>query len=79
MSPFVRVVRLLSELPCQYCADRLSNQFAVPFTCFLLSKDHLPSNRQLLRVIMHARQRGRGLKRIVQPRPQIAIEEQLLP
>jgi hypothetical protein len=32
-----------------------------------------------LRIVVHPRQGWRSLKRVVQPRPQIAIEEQLLP
>jgi len=39
----------------------------------------LPRNHKLLRVVVNPRQRWRRLKRIIQPRPQVPIEEQLLP
>src|SRR5271157_423170 len=39
----------------------------------------LPRDFKLLRIVVHPGQSRRGLKRIVQPRPQIAIKEQLLP
>ncbi len=45
----------------------------------LLSNCHLPCDSQLLRIVMHSGQSRRGLKRIIQPHPQIAIEEELLP
>ena len=79
MSRFLRVVRLLSELPGQIAQIAFPINLPSRSGVFLLSKDRLPSNRELLRVIMHAGQSWWGLKRIVQPRPQIAIEEQLLP
>ena len=45
----------------------------------LLSNYRLPRDFQLLRIVVHSGESRRGLKRVVQPHPQIAIEEQLLP
>jgi hypothetical protein len=39
----------------------------------------LPGDCKLLRIVVHPGERRWGLKRIVQPSPQIPIEEQLLP
>src|SRR5450756_1005034 len=52
---------------------------SLPLTGFLLSNCCLPRDFKLLRIVVHPDQCRRGLKWIVQPRPQIAIEEQLLP
>ena len=46
---------------------------------FAVQLPPLPRDCKLLRIVVHPGQGRRGLKRIVQPRPQIAIEEQLLP
>jgi hypothetical protein len=46
---------------------------------FLLSNCRLPRDFKLLRIVLHPGQSRRGLKWVVQPHPQIAIEEQLLP
>jgi hypothetical protein len=52
---------------------------SLPLTCFLLSNCRLPRDFKLLGIVVHPDQSRWGLKWIVQPRPQIAIEEQLLP
>ena len=66
---------LLSELP-----PHLPPEINVAsMTGFFCCPTALPRNRKLLRVIVHSGQRRRSRKRIVQPRPQIAVEEQLLP
>ena len=51
----------------------------LPLTGFLLSNCRLPRDFKLLRIVVYSGQSRRGLKWIVQPHPQIAIEEQLLP
>jgi hypothetical protein len=48
-------------------------------TGFLLSNCRLPRDFKLLRIVMHPGQGWWSLKWIVQPHPQIAIEEPLLP
>lgn len=70
------LVKLLSEL-----ADHtpLKSMSTVLPWLFLLSNCRLPCDFKLLRIVVHADQSRRGLKWVVQPSPQIAIEEQLLP
>jgi hypothetical protein len=46
---------------------------------FLLSNCRLPRDFKLWRIVVHPDESWRGLKKVVQPSPQIAIEEQLLP
>src|ERR1022692_3701016 len=69
------LVRLLSELLGHIPLKSMS----LPQIGLVLSNCCLPGDFKLLRIVMHPGQGRRGLKRIVQPRPQIAIEEQLLP
>ncbi len=52
---------------------------SLPLTGFLLSNCRLPRDFKLLRIVVHADESRRGLKGVVQPHPQITIEEQLLP
>src|SRR5450755_1227911 len=71
----LRFDRLLSELLAQRSPEISLNAFA-PFFCCPISPTTISQ------AVAHRRvpdQSRRGLKRIVQPRPQIAIEEQLLP
>jgi len=69
------VVALLSELSAHMPAGINAAFFQSVFCC----PTALPRDFKLLRVVMHSDQRRRGSKRVVQPSPQIAIEEQLLP
>ena len=57
----------------------LCNQCRHPWAVFLLSNCRLPRDGKLLRIVVHADESRRGLKGVVQPHPQITIEEQLLP
>jgi len=62
-----------------YLATYLLKSRLVRFSSRLLSNCRLPRDLQLLRIVVHSGKCRRGLKRIIQPYPQIAIEEQLLP
>ena len=69
------LVTLLSELPAHLPPEIK----IISVDGFFCCPTALPPDRKLLRVVVHAGERRWGLKRIVQPSPQIPIEEQLLP
>ena|ERR1039457_4881527 len=79
VTAFRDLVKLLSELPDHIPPEINAASFvrfsAVPFA----ANCRLPRDFELLRIVVHADESRRGLERIVQPHPQIPIEEQLLP
>src|ERR1039457_6461813 len=71
--------RILSGCCPNYLITSPLESMSLPLTGFLLSNCRLPRDFKLVRIVVHPGQSRWGLKRIVQPCPQIAIKEQLLP
>ena len=77
----ISCLSLRAVLPC--CCPNYPVIFILKSTLLFLTgfsavQLPLPGDCKLLRVVVHAGQRRWSLKRFVQPRPQIPIEEQLL-